>query len=379
MKQRNSRAKGLVMMGLTTLIWIGCGSGVEPEEGAPEPSGALEEAQLEAELDARFTDGEDVTPALAQTRRQGVEQAAPHEFWLGGQRAWFHDEGSPYGFFHTYDAFKVCGSQDTPRKVHVFLPRRYEERRQRYPVVYMQDGNTTFWSGGAAGKSWQVAQTLGELAEAGQIEPVIVVAIHPLDREREYTHTGWAPGRAWGGLDGYTGYVADCVKGFVDAHYHTDPTPARTAVVGSSHGGLAAFYMGTRRPDAFGMVGALSPSFWVGVDQLELAWLGGDGGQDLDALRSSELVRGAAPTLQDSDRRPRVWIDWGLRRDGGFHNSAIEKLATRRGRSMATILERDYGYASDQELFTHEDPRGGHDEDAWAWRFRGMMRAFYGR
>ena len=260
--------------------------------------------------------------------------------------------------------------------MHVLLPRDYEARLRRYPVVYMQDGDTAFWPGGAAGKSWRVADRLGELR--GRVEPVIVVAIQPFDREFEYTHEPWAPGRRWGGLTGYADYVADCVKPFLDAHYHTDSLPARTATVGSSHGGLAAFYLATRRPDAFGALAAHSPSFWAGVDALSLAWLGGEDGRDLDALRGAPLVADVRGLLADRTLRPRrIWIDWGLRRDGGFHNSAIEKLATRRARSMAAILERDYGYTPGVDLFTHQDPRGGHDEDAWSWRFGLMMEALY--
>lgn len=287
---------------------------------------------------------------------------APNQFRLGGQSAWFHDSGHRYGFFHTYDALNVC---DQPRKVHVFLPREYEQRRTRYPVIYMHDGDTTFWPGGAAGKTWGVAETIDALAQERAIQDVIVVAMHPRDRDREYTHTFWAPGRASGGLPGYTSYVADCIKPFIDRHYHTDPSAERTAVVGSSHGGLAAFFMATRRPDAFGIAGALSPSFWVGLD------LGLGGGP----LSRSPLLRGADATLRTS--RPKLWIDWGLKRTGGFHNSVIERMATDRAQEMVDLLTRDYQYTQDQELFWHEDPVGGHDEDAWRHRFSLFLRAMY--
>lgn len=294
----------------------------------------------------------------------------PNAFTLGGQSAWFHDEGMPYGYFHTYDALKACGSGDAARKVHVFLPRDYESRRTRYPVVYMNDGDTTFWPGGAANKSWQVGETLGDLSRQRLIEDVIVVAIHPIDREREYTHTSWAPGRACCGLDDYSDYVADCVKTFIDTHYHTDARASRTAIVGSSHGGLASFHAATRRPDAFGRAGSLSPSFWAGMD---FFFLGGSG-----SLATSSLVRGGADTLSRASR-PTLWIDWGLQREGGFHNDTIEAMATSRGREMVSLLQRSYGYMDGETLHWHEDPVGGHDEDAWAWRFGLMMQAFYAR
>ena len=37
-------------------------------------------------------------------------------------------------------------------------------------------------------------------------------------------------------------------------------------ILGSSHGGLAAFYTATQYPEQFRCVAALSPSFWVGLD-----------------------------------------------------------------------------------------------------------------
>lgn len=64
------------------------------------------------------------------------------------------------GFFHTFDAisvYKPNGEKYPPRKVHIFVPRNYEGSNQRYPVVYFNDGNTTFWPGGLANKSWKVA------------------------------------------------------------------------------------------------------------------------------------------------------------------------------------------------------------------------------
>lgn len=299
---------------------------------------------------------------------RGDTALASHQFQLGGQTAWFHDEGYSYGVFHTYDAFKVAGPSDAPRKVHVFVPRDYAQSGRRYPVIYMNDGNTTFWPGGAAGKAWQVAETLSDLREAGSIEDVIVVAIHPIDREREYTHAFWAPGRACCGLDSYTNYVAQHVKGFMDANYRTKPEADSTMIIGSSHGGLAAFYMATRRPDVFGNAAALSSSFWAGLDFFGVSRGG--------PLASSALVSPVASLLRDSARRPRLWIDWGMRRDGGFHNSVIENMATDRGREMVQILT-GAGYTLGSDLFRHEDAIGGHDEDAWAYRFGLIMEAFF--
>jgi pimeloyl-ACP methyl ester carboxylesterase len=273
---------------------------------------------------------------------------------LFGQNAWVHDEGLAYGYFHTYDALQL--GSDAPRKVHVLLPRSYGARR--YPVVYMNDGDVVFWPGGSAHKSWRVAQTLSEMQPRLD---VIIVAVCPHERNREYTHTRWSSQYDYGGASTYSDYLANDLKPFIDQAYQTDPSAAATSIVGSSHGGLSAFYTACRHPKIFGKAGVLSPSFWVGVDF------------DLTAsnarLSESSLIHQLDNSLQEADPKPTFWIDWGLRRDGGFHNSVIEELSTKRSIEMIEILQERYGYKEGKNLFVHIDPIGGHDEDAWAYRF----------
>jgi hypothetical protein len=69
-----------------------------------------------------------------------------------------------------------------------------------------------------------------------------------------------------------------------------------------------------------------------------------------------------ADLLADRARRPRLWLDWGLRRDGGPHNGIVEALATLRGREMADLLERRFGYVRGRDLWVEEDADAGHDE-----------------
>jgi predicted alpha/beta superfamily hydrolase len=287
------------------------------------------------------------------------------QFEKGGQHAWFHDENHSGGFFHTYDALQLDGT--APRKVHIFLPREYEMTRDRYPVVYMNDGQTAFFPGGPAHKSWQTAETLSDLYQQHAIEKLIVVALYPLNRDWEYTHVS-LPQYGGGGLETYTQYLANSIKPFIDRNYRTQSDPAQTSLIGSSHGGLAAFYAACRRPDCFGNAGALSPSFWVELDAKAKLF---------DSLESCKLLQLAAPTLQDRCSRPRLWLDWGRTRSGGFHNWFIERHAAKRAREMAHLLQQDYGYVLGQELFVYEDLRGDHTEDAWAKRLPFVLRAFY--
>jgi pimeloyl-ACP methyl ester carboxylesterase len=303
----------------------------------------------------------------------GPPAMAAYPFDLGGQQAWSHEEGFPAGWFHTYDALDVGAPAALPHKVHVFLPRDYDPCGAGHPVVYMNDGGSAFWPGGAANKSWDVATTLGKLVAEGAIEPVMVVAIEPVDRNSEYTHVQEGPGETCCEVEAYTSYVADAVKGFIDSHYRTKPARKSTAIVGSSRGGLAAFYLANRRPEVFGHAACMSPSFWAGLDPV----FGGNypGGP----LATSPLVTTLQSTLSDPTLRPRLWIDWGLIRTGGNHNALIEAAATERGKEMVALLQSSYGYKPNEELFWEEDAQGEHDEISWGRRFPRVMKAFFGK
>ena len=305
----------------------------------------------------------------------------PIPFKIDGQTGWAHDEGLTYGFFHTFDALDVS-SRFAPRKVHVLLPWDYASTSMRYGVVYLHDGDTAFWRGGEANKTWDVAGVLGRISH--RVNPVIAVAIHPVERAEEYTHDDWHHGqRPFGRLAEHADYLADEIKTFIDRNYRTLTQPSANAIVGSSHGGLAAFWTAHARPDAFGLAGALSPSFWVGLDSLIHEVEVGD-------LATSRLLEVAGPTLADPGLRPRLWLDWGRRRDNGFHNEVIEAKAERWTREMITLLRERYGYdlqdlqpgetpRKDAMGWVYEDQLGGHDEDAWSYRFGLLMQAFFPR
>ncbi len=162
------------------------------------------------------------------------------------------------------------------------------------------------------------------------------------------------------------------MKGFIDAHYRTAPEPEKTAIVGSSRGGLCSFVVASLRPDSFRKAGCLSPSFWLG---LEPVWGGDFPGGPLATSKLLDMTKG---TLSDPGQKPTLWIDWGLVFTGGFHNEVIEKNAAKYGQEMVTLLQADYGYSDGQDLFWMEDPAGEHDEISWAKRFPLVMKAFFG-
>jgi hypothetical protein len=296
-------------------------------------------------------------------------ESASYTIDVAGQTAWVHDDGVAGGYFHTYDGLQVAGPTDEPRTVHVFLPRGYGTTAQTYPVLYMNDGDTAFWPGGAYSKTWNAQYVISSMYAAGTLRDIIVVAVAPLDRNAEYTHVFWQDGEDCCGLAQYTTYISDYVKPFFDANYRTKADAADNAILGSSHGGLASFYIAGTRPDRFGKAAAMSPSFWAGLDF---------GSLSAETLIGSALLEATAPVLSDPARRPLLWIDWGMVRTGGTQNSVIEMLATARGSEMVSLLESSYGYVDQGDVHWEQDPNGQHDEESWSARLPNVLGVLFG-
>jgi hypothetical protein len=184
-------------------------------------------------------------------------------------------------------------------------------------------------------------------------------------------------------LPRYARALTDGLVPFIDAHFPTIAERAARAVVGSSHGGLASFFAATRHPEVFGFGGCMSPSLFSGIEPYPY------GGGEVP-LSAATIMSEVWPVLDDERRRPRLWLCWGLRRDGGEHNSVVEHLATKRGREAVPLVEsrgyraqrlagHDDQVAPDRDLFVFEDHRGGHDEASWGARLTPLLRAFLSR
>lgn len=266
-----------------------------------------------------------------------------------------------YGFFHIYENLNL--STDV-RKVKIFLPKNYEVVGS-FPVVYMNDGQTTFDPGGLSSWSWETDKTLHYLTEKNSISPVIVVAVYPKDRNYEYLkstkYSDYEKNTidVGGGLSDYSNYLANTLKPFIDATYKTDLSSEKTAIIGSSFGAIAALYLACTYPNKFGQAGVLSPSLGVGLGLQK----------ESDQIEKTEFIKELETSILFHKKRPRLWIDWGR----------FEPPTPELGLKLIKILENKCGYNLNDDLFYFDDPIGTHDERAWAYRFSLIMMNFYGR
>jgi predicted alpha/beta superfamily hydrolase len=243
------------------------------------------------------------------------------------------------------------------RDIIVYLPPGYEASRQdtpqqRYPVLYLHDGQNLFDSATAfQGQEWRARETADELIISGEIEPLILVGIYNTGPNRidEYTATRATSGRHGGLAHLYSAMIVDELKPFIDGEYRTLEGPENTGMGGSSLGGLATLYIGLGHPEIFGKLAVLSPSVW---------W---NRGSILRMIRDAEIPQ----------PRPAIWLDIGTA-EGKYPGRIV-----RDARLLRDLLVRK-GWQPGFDLAYVEDPGAFHSESAWGARLPHVFRFLFG-
>ncbi len=257
------------------------------------------------------------------------------------------------------------------RAVWAYLPASYDENTvARFPVVYMHDGQNLFDPLLAfGGNEWQVDETMNGAAESGRCpnadvcandaecggarcdtfrEAIVVGIANTPDRVSEYTPTMDADVGDGGRGDLYVGALADELHPVVDGMLRTRTAREDTALLGSSLGGLISAHGGVTRPDAFGLIGAMSPSTW---------WDG------------RVILTEVATIPSHPSRALRVYLDSG---DSGASNDGVTDTAD---------LDRAYedaGYVEGADLHYLVAPGHEHNEVYWRQRLPGALAFLLG-
>jgi predicted alpha/beta superfamily hydrolase len=148
-------------------------------------------------------------------------------------------------------------------------PQSRTPRIDRYPVLYLNDGQNLFDPARAfAGNTWRIGETAGRLVRARRIPPLIIVGIDHggVRRGREYlpvedsqNPTATEPlGRE------YAEFVTREVMPFIARTYPIARGPSNTGFGGSSYGAIAALHTAMITPGTFGRLLIESPSLYVG-------------------------------------------------------------------------------------------------------------------
>jgi predicted alpha/beta superfamily hydrolase len=233
------------------------------------------------------------------------------------------------------------------RTIIVYLPPGYDsETADRYPVLYLHDGQNVFDRATSIGDEWHVDESAEGMIVMGEIEPLIIVGIYNTGEHRidEYAPTP-RPDKGGGGLaDDYGHMLVEELKPFIDATYKTLPSAASTAIGGSSLGGLLTMHLGLRYPTAFTRLAVLSPSVW---------W------DDRVILRQVEALPGKLPL--------RIWLDAGTA-------EGPEVIADARALRDALIAK---GWVLGEDLSYFEAEGGEHNEQSWASRIDTVLKFLF--
>lgn len=172
-----------------------------------------------------------------------------------------------------------------PHNVDVWLPPGYPKHAP-YAVLYMFDGQNLFGAHTASdGHTWGAAATAAKLIAAGKTRPFIIVGIWNAQSLRM---SEYFPQKPWESMtpaqrrllfsrqlgtfqilpvapysDAFLRFVTQELKPAIDRRFAVDPHRSATFVMGSSMGGLMAWYAMFQYPHVFGGAACLS-TYWPG-------------------------------------------------------------------------------------------------------------------
>lgn len=180
---------------------------------------------------------------------------------------------------------RVPSQYVAPHNVDVWLPPGYPKQAP-YAVLYMFDGQNLFGRRSGPGlQSWRAAATAAKLMAAGKTRPFIIVGLWNAQSLRM---SEYFPQKPWESLtpaqrqalfarqlgtfqilpvapysDALLKFVTQELKPAIDRRFAVDPAPGATFAMGSSMGGLMAWYAMSEYPGVFGGAACLS-THWLG-------------------------------------------------------------------------------------------------------------------
>jgi enterochelin esterase-like enzyme len=261
------------------------------------------------------------------------------------------------------------------REIQIFLPPGYDqETEERYPVLYLNDGQDAAALG--------LRETMAQLIQRGKIRPFIAVAI-PTDEARlqEYGTAVAANAQGYGSqAAAYSQFIIEELRPAINEQFRTMTSPAQTAILGASLGGLSAFDIGWYHPQWIGIIGVMSGSFWWRAGGKEAAKAAAKAAATAPNRRiAHEGVRQTAvqPNL-------RVWLqaatlDETADRDNNGVIDAIQDT-----RELMAEMSR-LGFREGADMVYVEVVGGRHDYDTWSrllpdflqWAFPAHPRALH--
>ena len=232
------------------------------------------------------------------------------------------------------------------KPITIWTPNGYDpaDTSKSYQVIYLLDGQNQFLGTTNGYGGWVTDKIATCLQNNGHDGFILVGIDNCRNRDNEltpdigdvispYNTQGFENGSG----ETFANFVADTVVPFVQANYNVSADPKDNAIIGSSSGGIEAFYIGMENMDVFGKIGAISPAFML-FDK-----------SDWDNYL-------AKFDFTDASNLPRIYFYNG----GG---DSLEKELNPYAQAMPQWMVQ-LGYPEEKMIFVHEDSFS-HNEYAW--------------
>ncbi len=244
------------------------------------------------------------------------------------------------------------------RSLRIYLPPDYERNKNRYPVIYMHDGQNLFDEDTSTfGDIWNVQNVLDGLYNEGKNNGIIVVGIDSDSNLRFLEYSPWKnksmeesmpnvelthlPG---GGGFRYIDYIVNELKPYIDKNFRTLIDRDNTAICGSSMGGFISLAAGIKYQEVFSKVAALSSASFFA--EKELRNLIVDTGRKLPM---------------------KIYMDVGTRETSNPEVTEFPEIYIRSNKAIYKTF-KDIGFNDDEVKFKVVEG-AIHNEREWAKRF----------
>jgi len=223
------------------------------------------------------------------------------------------------------------------RTIRMYFPPDYSSGN-RFPVIYMHDGQNLFDDATSFSGEWKVDEILDSLYKYHHFS-CIVVGIYNDENQRLNEFSPWRNDSLNIGGDGdkYAKFIVKTLKPFIDSHYRTLPDRENTVIMGSSMGGLISFYMALEYPEVFGKAGIFSPSLWFSPKAFEMIQK-----YNLKKIQKFYLISGAKEGTQTVYNTLKAD---SLLRSIGFDENYLRCKISKYGQHNEGFWSREFGDA----------------------------------
>jgi predicted alpha/beta superfamily hydrolase len=154
----------------------------------------------------------------------------------------------------------------TDRKIWIYTPKNYTQKKKKYPVIYLHDAQNLFDSKTSFAGEWNIDETLDSLKAQ-----VIVVGIEHGNEKRIDELTPFKHEKFGGGdASNYLKFIVETVKPLIEKKYRVKTNPKHTTIGGSSLGGLVSLFALEKYPEHFKKGIIFSPALWINPEMYPL-------------------------------------------------------------------------------------------------------------